>query len=167
MMNSSVSACPVPSEQQPINEYQELQNSGFFSWGNLDWRSYAAKLIWIWAGSWLVAGPIAAASFAPKKELGHFLLGGSAGASLGVVLICLRLYLGWAYVGDRLSRATIFYEESGWYDGQSWTKPPEVLARDRLLFTYQVQPILHRLRLTFGLLALLFCLGAIVWNFPF
>ena len=37
---------------------------------------------------------------------------------------------------------------SGWYDGRVWTKPPEVLARDRLLGSYEVRPTLGRLKLT-------------------
>lgn len=32
------------------------------------------------------------------------------------------------------------------YDGQVFVKPPEVLARDRLLGTYEVRPVLARLR---------------------
>ena len=27
--------------------------------------------------------------------------------------------------------ATVPYEESGWYDGQIWIKPPEILLQDR------------------------------------
>lgn len=37
-----------------------------------------------------------------------------------------RVLQGWSYVGDRLLSAVIPYEESGWYDGQMWVKPPEV-----------------------------------------
>jgi hypothetical protein len=33
---------------------------------------------------------------------------------------------GWSYVGDRLLSAVVPYEETGWYDGQMWVKPPEV-----------------------------------------
>ncbi|MEB3174634.1 MAG: CGLD27 family protein, partial [Cyanobacteriota bacterium] len=40
--------------------------------------------------------------------------------------------------------------ESGWYDGQTWPKPPEVLVRDRLIVQYQVSPILRRLGVTLG-----------------
>lgn len=29
-------------------------------------------------------------------------------------------------MGDRLLSAVVAYEESGWYDGQLWVKPPEV-----------------------------------------
>ena len=165
MMESSVSVCPVPAEQQPINQYQELYNSWFFRWVTLDLKGYIMKLAWVWGWSWLVAGPLAAASFAPKKYFIHFFLCGTAGAGVFVALTLLRLYLGWSYVRDRLLRETIFYEESGWYDGQTWTKPPEVLTRDRLIVSYQVQPILQRLKRTFGILVLFVFGGSLIWNF--
>ncbi len=164
-MMDSVSVCPVPSEQQPVNEYEELKSSGFFRSCTLDWREYITKLAWIWSLSWLVAGPVVAASFAPQKYTAQFILYGAAAALIGVVLAVVRLYLGWSYVYDRLISSTIFYEESGWYDGQNWTKPKEVLARDRLIVTYQIQPILQRLQRTFGLLVLLLLAVGCVWNF--
>ncbi len=164
-MKYSVSVCPVPSEQQPLNEYEELKASRFFRTCTLNIREYITKLAWIWGGSWLIAGPIAAASFAPQKYMAQFILCGAAGASVGVLLALVRLYLGWYYVCDRLVSPTIFYEESGWYDGQTWTKPTEILTRERLIVTYQVQPILQRLQRTFGLLALLLLSGGLVWNF--
>lgn len=34
------------------------------------------------------------------------------------------------------------------YDGQVFVKPPEVLTRDRLLASYQVKPVLDKLRQT-------------------
>jgi hypothetical protein len=43
-----------------------------------------------------------------------------------VVKIISITMQGWSYVGDRLLSAVIPYEESGWYDGQMWVKPPEV-----------------------------------------
>ncbi len=165
MMESSVSVCPVPHEQQPLNEYEELKASWFFRYCTLEWREYITKIAWIWGWSWLVAGPVAAASFAPYKYGAQFILCGALGASLGVALALMRLYLGWSYVRQRLVSPTIFYEESGWYDGQTWTKPVEVLTRDRLIVTYQVQPILQRLQITFLVLALLFLVGGLVWIF--
>jgi hypothetical protein len=61
------------------------------------------------------------------------------------ILIILRLYLAWMYIYDRLMKATVSYEESGWYDGQTWIKTPEILIQDRLTGTYEVLPILKRL----------------------
>ncbi|QSJ16897.1 CGLD27 family protein [Nostoc sp. UHCC 0702] len=164
MMRSSVSNCPVPTDQQPLNEYEQLKTSWLFRDCTLDWRQYLTKMVWIWGISWLVAGPVAAASFPPHKNLAHFILCGAAGASVGVVLTLVRLYLGWLYVRDRLYSMTVFYEESGWYDGQTWTKPPEVLSRDRLIVTYDIKPILQRLQFTFAGLAGLLLIGTIVWH---
>jgi hypothetical protein len=164
MIRSSVSNCPVPAEQQPLNEYEELKTSWLFRDSISDWREYITKMAWIWGLSWLVAGPVASASFPPHKYLGHFLLSGAAGATVGVVLALVRLYLGWFYVSDRLYNSTVFYEESGWYDGQFWTKPQEVLTRDRLIVTYEIKPILQRLKFTFAGLAGMFVIGTIVWH---
>lgn len=55
---------------------------------------------------------------------------------------------GWQHVGDRLISATVEYEETGWYDGQTWVKTPQVLMRDRLMSNYTVKPALARLKST-------------------
>lgn len=164
MIKSSVSNCPVPTEQQPLNEYEELKVSWLFRDCALNWREHITKMVWIWSLSWVVAGPVAAASFPPHKHIAQFILCGAAGASIGVVLLLVRLYLGWFYVSDRLFSSTVFYEESGWYDGQTWTKPEDVLNRDRLIATYEIKPILRRLQLTFAGLAGMFVAGSIVWR---
>ncbi|NER46443.1 MAG: CGLD27 family protein [Symploca sp. SIO1B1] len=165
MVESSVNICPVPEEQQPINEYQELKESWFFSWATLELFGYIRKLLWVWGLSLFVSVPVAAASFAPQKYLVQFILCASAGAGVFLVLILLRLYLGWSYIRSRLLEETIFYEESGWYDGQTWTKPPEISARDRLIVSYQIQPILQRLKRTFAILVLFVVGGGLIWNF--
>jgi len=55
---------------------------------------------------------------------------------------------GWQHVGDRLISATVEYEETGWYDGQTWVKTPQILMRDRLMSNYTVKPALARLKRT-------------------
>ena len=74
------------------------------------------------------------------------------------------MYTSWSYVANRLLSAAIEYEETGWYDGQTFLKPPEVLARDRLLGTYEVKPVMAKLKLVCtgtigGLLACVLSLG--------
>jgi len=165
MMGSSLENCPVPTEQQPLNEYEELKNDWLFRDSILSWGKYTKTIFWFWAWSWLVAGPVAASSFPPPKQIFNFLLCGSAAASVTVVLVLIRLYLGWYYVRDRLYSTTVFYEESGWYDGQIWTKPQSVITRDRLIVTYEINPIFQRLQITFGALVLMYLIGTIVWHF--
>jgi hypothetical protein len=152
-MNSSVPVCPVPAEQLPINEYQDLRESWFFKWATLSHVDYLKPLVLLWGMSWFVVGPVAAVSFPPAKHFLQFSLSATAGACLIPFLTMLRLYLGWKYVQSRLLNKTIFYEESGWYDGQTWIKPEEVLQRDRLIVTYQIRPILARLKLTLVIIA--------------
>lgn len=163
-MSSSAPVCPVPTEQQPINEYQELRNSWFFRWATLDLWGYVKPILILWSISWLVSGPVAAASFAPAKHLAQFLLFASMGAFVLPLLALVQLYLGWVYVRDRLAQPIVPYEESGWYDGQVWAKPEEVLQRDRLIVTYQIQSILDRLKLTFSMMALLLLGSVVVWQ---
>lgn len=76
------------------------------------------------------------------------------------------MYLGWAYVGNRLLSATVEYEETGWYDGQVWVKTPQVLARDRLLGSFSVKPVLTRLKNTLVILGLSLILVVNLGNSP-
>ncbi|WOD38226.1 CGLD27 family protein [Nodosilinea sp. E11] len=155
--------CPVPAEQQPLNEYQDVQESWFYGWGSRDLTGYLKPLIVLWLAGGAVAGPMAAASFMPAKHPLLFSLSAAMGALVLPLLALLQLYVGWAHVGGRLRQTTVPYEESGWYDGQLWVKPEDVSNRDRLIVDYQVQPVLRRIRRTLGGMALLLALGLILW----
>uniref|UniRef100_A0A1D1Y217 Uncharacterized protein ycf36 n=1 Tax=Anthurium amnicola TaxID=1678845 RepID=A0A1D1Y217_9ARAE len=139
----------VPFEQRPVNEYSSLRSSLLYSWGELSPGSFFLRLGGLWLVTFTVLGaPIAAASFKPSQDPIRFVLAAGIGTLLLVSIVVLRIYLGWSYVGDRLLSAVIPYEESGWYDGQMWVKPPEVLARDRLLGSYKVKPVIKLLKQT-------------------
>ncbi|KAH9310029.1 hypothetical protein KI387_037940, partial [Taxus chinensis] len=137
--------CPVPFDQQPVNEYQSLANSDLFSWANEDVAKYGLRLMGIGTAFTVFIGwPVARLSVNPEQELLKCGVGALCGGLLVVTMAAIRMYLGWAYVGNRLFSATVEYEETGWYDGEVWVKPPEVLARDRLLGSYSVKPVLNR-----------------------
>ncbi|GJP31435.1 hypothetical protein CLOM_g12264 [Closterium sp. NIES-68] len=149
LLADSGTDCPVPEEQQPINEYQSLLESAVFPWVTLDRLSYALRLVGVGvAVAALIGWPVASLTFDPKRDALQCLLGSLGGGQLAVTLAALRLYLGWSYIGNRLFSATVEYEETGWYDGQVWVKTPELLARDRLLASYKVKPVLNRLKTT-------------------
>jgi Conserved in the green lineage and diatoms 27 len=155
MKESFVEFCPVPLDQQPIHEYEELRDSGFFQIATLESVAYTKKLIWRWLLALVVTAPISAASFSPQKMPFLFCLGAVGGGGLFVLFAIVRLYLGWSYIADRLKQETVFYEESGWYDGQTWKKPPSILDRDRLIVSYEIEPIFRRLHLTLAILGVL------------
>lgn len=158
------SRCPVPVEQQPINEYQDMRESWYYSWGSRDLAGYLKPIVVLWLLSWLFAGPTAAASFHPAKEPLLFGLSAAMGAFTLPLLALIQLYIGWVHVGGRLRQPSVPYEESGWYDGQIWQKPEDIVSRDRLIVDYQVKPILQRIQKTFGAIAGLLAAGLILWQ---
>ncbi|KAK9866550.1 hypothetical protein WJX84_001367 [Apatococcus fuscideae] len=142
-------ACPVPSEQQPVRELQALQDIFAFNWATMPLPQFVGRLGIVWAGFFATMGlPVSAVTFNPQDQPTEFFASAGLGSLCVVTIVVLRLYLGWSHVGNRLLSATCEYEESGWYDGQIWVKPPQYLARDRLLGTYTVRPALARLRTT-------------------
>lgn len=90
------SRCPVPVEQQPINEYQDMRESWYYSWGSRDLAGYLKPIVVLWLLSWLFAGPTAAASFHPAKEPLLFGLSAAMGAFTLPLLALIQLYIGWA-----------------------------------------------------------------------
>ena len=163
MPESSVSVCPVPLEQQPVNEYQQLRDSWFYSWATLELWQYSRKFFWMGMASSFLAATVAASSFSPSRSPGQFLVATLMGATLIPILALLRLYSAWWYVSDRLHKETVFYEESGWYDGQTWPKPAAMLTRDRLIANFDVAPILRRLTISFGLAGTILLAGSLFW----
>ncbi|XP_050220485.1 uncharacterized protein ycf36 [Mercurialis annua] len=163
----SETGCPVPTEQQPLNEYQDLSTSFPFSWASGDIVEYGSRLFLTGACfAFFVGLPVAwYGSIRPETEPFKPIFAAASSGILVVSLAVVRMYLGWAYVGNRLLSATVEYEETGWYDGQIWAKTAEVLARDRLVGSFSVKPVLSRLKNTLIILAtLLFVCGVLFFN---
>ena len=157
--------CPVPVDQIPIQEYESMSNSWFYSWGARDLTGYLAPIAGLWFASWLVVGPMAAVSFGPTKLLPQFVISASLGSVLLPTLALIQLYVGWQHVCDRLSKEAVPYEESGWYDGQVWEKPEDVINRDRLIADYQVKPLMLRLQRTFAIILGIVSFSLVTWQF--
>jgi hypothetical protein len=147
-MHPSIQNCPVPPEQQPLNEYQSLQKSWFFGWSTASGGDYLKTVGLMWLAGWLFSLPFAIEALVGVESLGKTLVAANAGAVTLVLLVILRLYLGWRYVRNRLEKAVIEYEETGWYDGQIWQKTPAQRDQEHLISTYEVRPLMHRLMLT-------------------
>lgn len=139
----------VPEDQRPVNELAALKQAWLYSWAVLPLGDYVKRLALVFGFFFAFVGaPIADQTFDLSKTPLEFVLSAGIGSSLVVAIAMVRIYLGWSYVGDRLLSAAVPYEETGWYDGQTFVKPPEVLTRDRLLATYEVRPTLAKLRST-------------------
>ena len=138
--------CPVPKYQRPLTEYNDLKNSFTFSWTKEKSYPFNKTLLVFFIILVFFTSIVVINSHEPEKnKITSFLQ--ITSSALGIFnLWILRLYLAWKYIYDRLMNATVSYEESGWYYGQTWVKTNEVLIQDRLVGTYEVLPILNRLR---------------------
>lgn len=99
--------------------------------------------------------PISGATFTQDGYLVQKLAASNVGALLLTLIVCVRLYSGWGYVGSRLKSKVIEYEETGWYDGDFEEKAPAERQRDMFLYQSNVEPVENRLKaVTFAVAAL-------------
>lgn len=148
-----------------MNEYRSLQESCFFRWATLNQKAFWVRTAAVWAMGWCFCLPIAAESFTAHAAPIKYVLASSMGATGLLLLLLVRLRLGWGYVCDRLYSPTVVYEETGWYDCQAWAKPEATLTQERLIVTYELRPFLQRLRYIFMSLCISLGVGAGLWPF--
>nr|YP_009397044.1 hypothetical protein [Spyridia filamentosa]ARW66230.1 hypothetical protein [Spyridia filamentosa] len=147
-MSISKKNCPVPFDQQPLNEYFALKESILFAWSMYSLKTYVLITFCIFfffltfIYFFLILYGLPYVSFL-NKILVNILFTDSI-----IILFFVRLYLGWSYIVKRLLSTSVFYEESGWYDGQIWIKTTESLTQDRLVGLYQVKPLINRIKYT-------------------
>lgn len=101
--------CPVPQEQQPINEYQSLSTSFPFSWAAGDVVEFGSRLFVVGFSFALFVGlPVAwFGTVGAQSEPAKRIVCAASSGVLAVTFAVVRMYLGWAYVGNRLLSATV------------------------------------------------------------
>ena len=147
--------CPVPLNQRPLNEFNSIRNSWIISWPFLERIIFYRNLTF----SWLIITPVCLTiSYGSDylKNNPFELIFISLTASLAFpILLLIRQWLSWVYIYKRLNSENIEYEESGWYDGQTWEKPIDWRAKDLLIAQHQIKPILNHLKVIILLLILI------------
>lgn len=144
-MNDNLKYCPVPKSQQPLCEYSSLKSAMDFTWTYGDLNGFLRVVTLLFIGLYSIWNIILSNNMQDGFNLKNLLVAINI-SDLCILLILSRYYLGWYYVYTRLMQATVTYEESGWYDAQTWVKPPSILLQDRLVGTYEVLPVLNRLK---------------------
>lgn len=157
--------CPVPFDQQPINEYLALKKSWLFSWSTYELKYYSVTILLVFFRLFIYSGFILIFLFINHINIYKIFIIDLLIVYTIMLLIFIRLYLGWSYIVKRLLNSTIFYEESGWYDGQIWVKTAASLTEDRLVGVYRIVPYLIRLRYTCCILCSIFLLTYYLYRF--
>merc|ERR1711865_919160 len=94
-----------------------------------------------------VGFPIAGATYTSDGYLLPKIASANVGTLGLVLLVLVRIYSGWGYVGSRLQSKIIEYEETGWYDGNFEPKTEAELKRDKFLYESDVKSAVDRLKL--------------------
>ena len=144
--------CPVPLNQRPLNEFNSIKNSWIISWPLLERNIFYRKLIFSWFFFTPVSLTISYGSDYLKNNIFDLLFISFTASLAFPILILIRQWLSWVYIYKRLNSEKIEYEESGWYDGQTWEKPISWRAKDLLIAQHQIKPILNHLEVVIILL---------------
>ncbi len=144
-MNNSI--CPVPLNQRPLNEFNNIRDSWVISWPLLEKNIFYTKLAYSWVITIPVSLLISYGSNYLKNNILFLTLISLAASLFFPMLLLSRQWLSWIYIYKRLNSENIEYEETGWYDGQVWEKPVDWRAKDLLIAQYQVKPILDHLKI--------------------
>ncbi len=139
--------CPVPSNQRPLNEFNNIRDSWIISWPLLEKNIFYRKLLFSWIFFMPVSLLISYGSNYLKNNILHLTFISLIASLLLPILLLTRQWLSWIYIYKRLNSENIEYEETGWYDGQVWEKPVDWRAKDLLIAQHQVKPILDHLRM--------------------
>ena len=144
--------CPVPQNQRPINEFNSIRNSWIISWPFLERNIFYRKLMFSWLFIIPVSLTISYGSDYLKNNIFELIFLSFTASVAFPILILIRQWLSWVYIYKRLNSEKIEYEESGWYDGQTWEKPISWRAKDLLIAQHQIKPILNHLEVIIILL---------------
>jgi len=154
--------CPVPQNQRPINEFNSIRNSWIISWPFLERNIFYRKLIISWLFITPVSLTISYGSDYLKNNIPELIFISLTASLAFPILLLIRQWLSWVYIYKRLNSENIEYEESGWYDGQTWEKPIDWRAKDLLIAQHQIKPILNHLEVIIVIL-----ISAIISSFLF
>ena len=154
--------CPVPEEQRPINELNNISKSWIISWPLKDKSVFLKNLIFSWLMTLPIALTISSGSIYLKNNIYILVVISSTVALMLPIILLIRQWLSWRYIFNRLKSVNIEYEESGWYDGQIWQKPIEWRTKDLLIAQHEVQPIITDVEKLIYLSTFLLLMGLIL-----
>ena len=162
-MNEYFENCPVPKAQRPLNEYNELLSSWFFSWPFKNNNVFYKRLIY----SWIFFIPIFLLISSGSVVLNNSYIKLSIISivlSLSIpILILFRYLISWNYIYYRLLSENVEYEETGWYDGQTWEKPIEWKEKEYLIAKHEIKPILNITKKLLSITISILILGILIF----
>lgn len=160
-----VQICPVPYNQRPSNEYLNLKVSFNVSWVFQSTEKFFYSIIKNIGLNYGVVYTIQSTIQTKNNQITLKIISELLLFTTILSLIyIIQSYLACLYVYNRLMLSSVTYEESGWYDGQTWIKSKETLLQDRLIGIYELHPKIERLKITLVALVIVLLESLIVYR---
>jgi len=140
--------CPVPYNQRPLNEYKNLKEAFNFKWIFDESSTFFKHIIKLLLVNYLLSYGVLISTYIQSNNPLETFAKISIWPLLILTIYLLRRYLACNYILNRLMSSSITYEESGWYDGQTWIKSKEMLLQDRLIGTYELLPKVKKIKIS-------------------
>ncbi len=156
--------CPVPVNQIPLQEFQKLSDSWFFSWPLNKAPNIYRRLIL----SWILIMPlnilVASGSYTLHNNIPKLIAVSCIVSLFLPMLLLARQFMGWSYILKRLISENVEYEKTGWYDGDIWEKPISWRQRDLLIAHYEVRPAINNLSRSIVITSFMIFLVLTIYN---
>jgi len=159
-----IQRCPVPYNQRPANEYNDIKNSFKFSWSFQNSKDFFKSLMKQTVINYIISYILICSMYThyisvTSKLIAELLLI----TSILSILYLIQSYLACNYVYNRLMMSVVTYEESGWYDGQTWIKSKEILVQDRLIGIYELKTKITRLQAVLYSFTTVSCVSLVIY----
>jgi len=137
--------CPVPRDQRPF--YQYLRHKEFFSGENFRNNIFSIKELFITGLKFLLISFISFILFFLPQYLSYKNILEILSLNL-ILMFCYYLYISTNYIliSKQLFKSKVLYEESTWFDINTWTKPVSTIRHERLINEYEMSPIIKKLQ---------------------
>ena len=168
LSESSFGGEDVPDSQRPANEYLDLVRAPLFGWAAEDKGDVGlvVRLGIVYVAFFgLISFPISGATFTQDGYLLQKIASSNVASLIVLLILLLRLYSGWGYIGARLKSGFVEYEETGWYDGQIVQKSEKEKARDMFLYRTDVQPVEDRIKMVTAAVAAIWLFSCVGLNY--
>jgi hypothetical protein len=140
------SLCPIPEEQKPINQYIDLKENSFLQWIFLTKKKYQKKFVFFYLFTFVILFYFRFTVLIPEKF--HFFMENTRINSFFFLIFFSFLFVFFKDINKRLQNSKLIYEETSWFDTQTWEKPFFLIKNDKLISIKKIQPIFQKITYT-------------------
>ena len=145
MKNPLENFCPVPRDQRPF--YQYLRHKEFFSGKSFVSEIISIKEVFKKSLTFLIISLISFIFFFLPESLTYKDILKILFLNFNLMFFYYSyLLINYNLISNQLFKSKVLYEESTWFDINTWIKPVYSIRHERLINEYQLLPVINKLK---------------------